>query len=47
MNTQEREQLNQFLNKLVEVKLTEKDSEAENLIKEAISFLSLLSLEEK
>lgn len=37
MNTQEREQLSQFLQQLVEVKLTEKSSEAETLIGEAVS----------
>jgi len=37
MNTQEREQLHQFLNQFVDVKLSEKDKEAENLIREAVS----------
>ena len=37
MNTQEREQLNQFLHQLVEVKLTEKNGEAENIINDALS----------
>ena len=37
MNIQEREQLNQFLSQLVEVKLTGKNNEAENLIREAIA----------
>lgn len=37
MNTQEREQLNQFLNQLLGVKLTAKDDEAEHLIQEAIA----------
>ncbi len=37
MNTQEREQLDQFLRQLIEFKLTEKNSEAENAINEAVS----------
>ena len=37
MNAQEREQLNQFLQQLVNVKLSEKDSEAANLINESIA----------
>lgn len=37
MNTQEREQLSQFLQQLVEVKLTEKNNEAENLISQAVT----------
>ncbi|MGR8932439.1 MAG: DUF2076 domain-containing protein [Gammaproteobacteria bacterium] len=36
MNAQEREKLDQFLNQLREVKLTQKDKEAEDLIREAI-----------
>jgi hypothetical protein len=35
MNTQERDQLNQFLKQLVEVTLTEKNTEAETMIREA------------
>jgi hypothetical protein len=35
MNTQERDQLNQLLKQLVEVKLAAKDAEAESLIREA------------
>ncbi|MGZ4980592.1 MAG: DUF2076 domain-containing protein [Methylobacter sp.] len=35
MNTQERDQLNQFLKQLIEVKLTEKNTEAETMIREA------------
>lgn len=35
MNTQERDQLNQFLKQLSEVKLTEKNAEAEAMIREA------------
>ncbi len=34
MNTQERDQLNQFLKQLAEVRLTEKDSEADTIIRE-------------
>ena len=37
MNNQERAQLTQFLNQLLEVKLSEKNSEAENLIHEAVA----------
>ncbi len=37
MNSQERDQLNQFLQQLVEVKLAQKDEEAENAIKEALA----------
>ena len=37
MNNQEQAQLTQFLNQLVDVKLTEKDSAAETLIREAIA----------
>jgi hypothetical protein len=35
MNTQERDQLNQFLKQLIEVKLAEKNTEAETMIREA------------
>jgi hypothetical protein len=37
MNSQEREQLTQFLNQLLGVKLTEKDSEAESLIRDSVA----------
>ncbi|MGY6274806.1 DUF2076 domain-containing protein [Methylomonas sp. MgM2] len=37
MNAQEKQQLNQLLNQLIEVRLAEKDSEADNLIIEAVS----------
>lgn len=37
MNTQETFQLNQFLQQLAEVKLAEKDSDAERLIKDAVA----------
>ncbi|MGZ5577311.1 MAG: DUF2076 domain-containing protein [Methylobacter sp.] len=37
MNTQERDQLNQFLKQLIEVKLTEKNTEAETMIREAVA----------
>lgn len=37
MNEQERDQLNRFLQQLVEVKLSSKDSEAERLISEALT----------
>jgi uncharacterized protein len=37
MNSQERDQLSQFLKQLTEVKLSEKDTEAEALIREAAS----------
>lgn len=37
MNTQEQKQLNQFLQQLVEVKLPEKDKEAQELITQAIA----------
>jgi uncharacterized protein len=37
MNIQERDLLSQLLKQLAEVKLTEKDAEAETLIREAIS----------
>jgi len=37
MNSQERNQLSQFLNQLNEVKLTQKDAEAEALIRDAVA----------
>lgn len=37
MNSQERDQLNQFLQQLVEVRLNQKDEEAERLIKDALA----------
>ncbi len=37
MNTQERDQLNQFLKQLVDFKLTQKDTDAEALIRDAMS----------
>lgn len=37
MNTQERDQLQQFLQQLTEVKLSSKDTEADSLIREAIA----------
>jgi hypothetical protein len=36
MNTQDREQLNQFLNQLIAVRLSDKNTEAENMVREAV-----------